>query len=186
MSKQTTFPQPGRRISLVGTSGSGKSFVAQALAQRLRLTYICNDAIIWGPNWYEVPKDEVLRAVDQATLADAWTFDGNLSPRAEDRLVIERCDTIVWLDLPRREVHWQVIRRTLGRVFTREALWHGNRESCRTMLSRDSIIWWSLKTYAGRRRAYEALFADPALARIRRIRLRSRAQVDRWLAGLSC
>ncbi len=186
MQSETTLPQPGRRISVIGTSGSGKSFVARALAQRLGLTYICNDAIIWGPNWYEVPKDEVLRAVDNATLATGWTFDGNLSPRAEDRLVIERCDTIVWLDLPRREVHWQVIRRTLARVITREALWHGNRESWRTMLSRDSIIWWSFKTYAARRRDYEALFADPAAGHARRIRLRSRAEVDRWLAGLYC
>src|SRR5690606_29290619 len=42
---------PGRRICVVGTSGSGKTYVARELARRLSLTYICNDAIIWRAGW---------------------------------------------------------------------------------------------------------------------------------------
>jgi hypothetical protein len=51
-------------------------------------------------------------------------------------------------------------------------------------LSRDSIIWWSFKTFDSRRRAYSALLADPAHADRARIRLRSRGQVNRWLASV--
>lgn len=172
---------------MVGTSGSGKTYVALALAKRLGLAYISNDAIILGPNWQAVPKDEVYRRLDEATSVDGWTFDGNLTlSRPEDRLVLERCDTLVWLDLPRWQTHWQVLRRTLARAVTREALWHGNRESWRTMFSPNSIVWWSIKTYNRRRREYGRLYSDPELARLTRIQLRSRRDIERWLASVAC
>ena len=50
----------GRRILVVGTSGAGKTYVAQHLAKRLNLRYICNDTIIWGPDWTPVPKADRL------------------------------------------------------------------------------------------------------------------------------
>ena len=40
---------PGRRISVIGTSGAGKTHVATSLATKLGIPYICNDAIIWQP-----------------------------------------------------------------------------------------------------------------------------------------
>jgi adenylate kinase family enzyme len=177
---------PGSRICVVGTSGSGKTYVARALAEQLGLAYVCNDAIIWRPDWQPTPEAQRLAEFEAATRDGRWTFDGNLNPYSPlDRLALERCDTLVWLDLPRWQVHWQVLRRTLARIATRESLWHGNRESLRKALSRDSIIWWSVKTYGPRRRQYAALFADEALADKRRIRLRSRGEVDAWLRALA-
>src|SRR5687768_13886972 len=119
---------PGRRIAVVGTSGCGKSYVAQALAGKLDLTYINNDAIIWRPNWQETPHEERIAEIDAATAQGAWTFDGNLAAKnVDDQIVLARCDTIVWLDLPRWQVWSQIIRRTAQRVITREELWSGNR-----------------------------------------------------------
>jgi adenylate kinase family enzyme len=180
-------PRPGRRVCVVGTSGSGKTYVAEALAEELGIPYICNDALIWAPNWTPMPKEAVLAAQEAAMQQPAWTFDGNLNlSRPEDRLALDRCDTLVWLDLPRWQTFSQVILRTLRRVVSGEELWHGNRESVRTMLSSDSIIWWSIKTYGRRRREYGALFADPGLAGLLRIRLRSRREVNDWLRSLNC
>ena len=177
-------PLPGRRICVVGTSGSGKTFVARKLADQLGLRYVSNDALIWAADWQPVPREQQLEAFDRATRGDGWTFDGNLGPRAEDQLVLSRCDTLVWLDLPRWQVMWSITRRTLWRAVTREQLWHGNVERWRTVFSRDSMIAWAWRTYSGRRLAYAALFADPAFGDRARIRLRSRAEVDRWLASL--
>jgi adenylate kinase family enzyme len=175
-------PAPGHRICVVGTSGSGKTYVAQALASAMGLTYVSNDSIIWRPDWQPAPEAERIAEFKVATRGDRWSFDGNLDPdQPADRLALARCDTVVWLDLPRWQVHWQVLRRTVTRVMKQEPLWYGNRESFRMMLSRDSIIWWSVKTYRRRRRQYATLFADEALAGKRRIRLRSRAEVDAWL-----
>jgi len=176
----------GRRIVVVGTMGCGKTYVAEALAAKLGISYINNDAIIFCPNWEATPHEARVDKIDDATSAEAWTFDGNVAARhPEDRIVLERCDTIVWLDLPRWQVWSQVVRRTLARIVFRQELWHGNKESARTMLSRDSIILWSIKTFARRRRAYAAMFADPAYADRALIRLRNRREVDLWLAGIA-
>lgn len=169
---------------MVGTSGSGKTFVAQALAERLGLRYVSNDALIWRANWVEVPDDERPEAFDVATREDGWTFDGNLGRGPGERLVLGRCDMLVWLDLPRWQVMWSVTVRTLGRMVTRERLWHGNVERWRTLLSRDSMVLYTWRTYGRRKRQYEALFASgegPAV----KVRLRSRREVDRWLASVS-
>jgi len=176
---------PGQRICVVGTSGSGKSYVAQALAERLGLPYVENDALIWRPGWEPVPDEERLPAFEEATAGNSWTFDGNLSlRRPEDRLVLDRCDTVVWLDLPRWQVHSQVVLRSFRRLLTRERLFHGNVERWSTLFSSDSIVWWSIKTFSRRRREYGRVFADPAYAAKTRIRLTSRREVASWLQDL--
>jgi adenylate kinase family enzyme len=177
---------PGSRICVVGTSGSGKTFVAQDLAVRLGLTYISNDALIWRTGWEEVPNEERPAAFAAATAGSGWTLDGNLSlHRPEDRLVFDRCDTLVWLDLPRWQVHGQVVLRSIWRLLTRERLWHGNVERWSTTFSSDSIVWWSIKTFRRRRRDYRAIFDSPDFADKARIRLRSRREVARWLSALA-
>lgn len=178
--------RPGQRICVVGTSGSGKTTVAQALARKLGLTYVSNDAQLFGEDWYQVPGDEVADAFDRLLQADGWTFDGNigLGESRQDAIPLQRCDTFVWLDLPRWQVHCQIAWRSLRRVITKEPLWHGNRETWRITFSRDSVTWWSIKTFAKRRRQYGALFADPAYGDKTLIRLQSRGEVARWLTEL--
>ncbi len=176
-------PALGQRICVVGTSGVGKTFVARAIAGRLGLRYVDADSHIWRANWEAVPRDEQYVAFDAATAEGGWTFDGNLGLSPEDQLVLSRCDTLVWLDLPRRQVMASIVRRTIWRAITRERLWHGNVERWRTVLSRDSMIAWAWRTYPRQKRRYAALFDAPDAARTR-IRLTSRREVDRWLASL--
>jgi adenylate kinase family enzyme len=170
------------RILVIGTSGSGKTHVAKALAAALDLTFVENDAIIWRANWVEAPRDEVLRDFELATRGDRWVIDGNLAgTHPEDQLVLSRADTIVWLDLPRREVWPAITRRTLMRAWTKQPLFHGNVERWDQVWSRDSMIVWSIKTFARRRRAYTTLFAEHGDKHL--VRLRSRREVDAWLAA---
>jgi hypothetical protein len=122
--------------------------------------------------------------MEAQTRGPAWTFDGNFgSP--EDDVVLERCDTIVWLDLPRWQVWPAVTWRTLRGLVTKRPHWRGgNVERWIIFFSRENIVWWSVKTFARRRRAYASLFADPAHANRVRIRLRSRREVDAWLVAV--
>lgn len=176
--------QPGKRIIVVGTSGSGKTHVAKAIAARMGIKYICNDSLIWQANWINVPDDERLPGFEKETDCDAWVIDGNVAStrRPENALLLKRADTIVWLDLPRRTVWPQLLWRTIRRSITREELWHGNRESFRlSFLSRDSILLWSYKTFSINRKRYEAMFADDQWSYLKRIRLTSKRQVGRWL-----
>ncbi len=174
---------PGQRICVAGTSGSGKTFVARALAGRLGLRSVSSDALIWRADWEAAPRDEQYLAFDEATREGGWTFDGNFGPSPEDQLVLSRCDTLVWLDLPRWQVMWSVTLRTFRRAITRERLWHGNVERWRRVLSRDSMIVWAWRTYPRQQRRYGALFDAPDAARAD-IRFTSRRQVNRWLASL--
>ena len=173
-----------RRICVVGTSGSGKTYVARELAERLGLRYVSNDALIWGPNWQPVKGELRYEAFDRETRDGGWTFDGNLGPSAEDEMVLSRCDTLVWLDLPRWQVMAAITFRTFWRAVTRERMWHGNVERWRNVFSSDSMIVWSWKTFSRRRRQYGALFVDGAHAHRVRIRLHSRGEVSRWLRSL--
>jgi adenylate kinase family enzyme len=182
---QLSLPHPGKRICVIGTSGAGKTYVAMALAAALDLEYVSNDAIIWRPNWEPTPDGERLAAFREALVGESWTFDGNLSlRREEDRFVLDRCETLVWLDLPRWQVQGQVLARTLRRLVMRERLWHDNVERWSTAFSADSIVLWSIKTFRRRRREYGAIFETPEFAAKTRIRLRSRGEVRRWLSTL--
>jgi adenylate kinase family enzyme len=174
----------GRRVVVVGTSGCGKSYVAQALAEQLGVPYVCNDAIIWGPNWTPTSKPLRYDRFERATRGEGWTFDGNLGSlrSREDVMILQRADTLVWLDLPRLTVFTQLLRRTVSRAWSQEPLWHENRESWRkAFCSRDSILWWAIRTYPLRRQQYAAIFDDPLWSHLQRIRLTTRREVNQWL-----
>jgi adenylate kinase family enzyme len=180
----------GCRIAVVGPSGSGKSRVARLLAGSLGLRHVCKDALIWGADWQPTPHSEWAALFNEATAENGWVFDGNLSSltNPEDQLVAARADTIVWIDLPRWLVMWQIVLRSIRRAWTREELWHGNRESWKgSFLSRDSVILWAWTSYPVLRERYSHIFAkgvgsedNPSV----KVRLRSRRAIEQWLAKL--
>jgi adenylate kinase family enzyme len=170
-----------RRVIVVGTSGSGKTTVAAALARRLGVAHVELDSLAWGPNWESIPGPLLRQRVNAAIAEDTWVIDGNYS--AVRDLTWPRADTIVWLDLPRRIVMWRVISRTVRRILRREVLWSGNRESIRTAFSRDSIVVWAWTTYDRRLRDYpNQLAAHPHVAVVR---LRTDREVKAFLAAVS-
>src|SRR5689334_10135352 len=113
-----------QRVLVIGASGSGKTTLARSLATQLRVPMVELDALHHGPNWGQSPT--FLEDVDRATLEPAWVVDGNYAVVRE--LLWSRADTVVWLDLPRWVVEWQVVRRSLVRWVLRTELWKGNRE----------------------------------------------------------
>jgi len=174
---------PGRRINVIGTTGSGKSAVAAAIAERLGVPRIELDALFWKPDWGETPDDEFLPKVEEATRGDAWVLDGNYSRTRP--MVWPRADTIVWLDYRFPTVFGQLLWRTIRRAVTKEPMWGGCVETWRKgFLSRDSILVWCLKTYWKRRRNYPAVFEKPEHRHLTVIRLRSRRETAMLLRNL--
>jgi adenylate kinase family enzyme len=182
MQKREQEP-PGRRINVVGTTGSGKTTVARAIAEQFGVPCIELDALFWKPDWGQTLDDEFLPAVDEATRADRWVLDGNYSRTRP--IVWPRADTIVWLDYGFPRVFGQLLWRTIRRAITREPMWEGCVETWRKgFFSMDSILIWCLKTYWRRRRNYPELFARPEYRHLRLIRLRSPREMADWLRRL--
>jgi adenylate kinase family enzyme len=168
----------GRRIHVVGTSGSGKTTVARTLATALAVPHVELDALHFTENWVERRDPHMLADVTELAAQPGWVVDGNYGRVGVRDVLWPRADTIVWLDLPRATVMWQMITRTARRWWSQEPLWHGNRESLRMVLSRQSIVWWAWSTHATNRINYERLLADPPC---RVVRLRSRRDVRAFL-----
>src|SRR5687768_13420816 len=106
-----------RRIHVIGTSCSGKSTFAAALAARVGLPHVELDALHWEPDWVEVPDDIFRSRVTDLVATEGWVVDGNYSVVRD--MVWARADTIVWLDYRFPLVFGRALRRTAGRVFRR-------------------------------------------------------------------
>ncbi|GAB2704646.1 P-loop NTPase family protein [Nocardia thraciensis] len=175
-----------RRISVVGTSGSGKSSLARRIAQRLGIPHIELDAIHHQADWTPMPEAEFRAAVAARIAHGAWVVDGNYQGKLGD-LVWRRADTVVWFDLPRPQVMLQIVKRTAGRSLTGRELWNGNREYWRNMLSPNperSVIMWAWTTHARNRVRYATAQADPAYRHLEFVRLRSHRDAEAFLVGL--
>jgi adenylate kinase family enzyme len=175
-----------RRVSVVGTSGVGKSTVASSLARLLGADFLELDSLQHQADWTPLPTPEFRVRVAAVAEGERWVIDGNYS-RVQD-IVWARADTVVWLDLPRRTVMRRVIWRTLRRVGGRVELWNGNRERWRNFFALDkeeSVIVWAWQTHTSNRARYEAAMADPLNAHLRFIRLRSAESVRRFLRSVA-
>lgn len=173
-----------QRISVVGTTGSGKTTLAKSISKCCNIPHVELDALHWEPNWVEA-SDEVFRErVDVALKGDRWVVDGNYSVVRD--LVWNRADTIVWLDYPFWLVAGRLLQRTLWRTLTQAELWNGNRESLqKAFLSRDSILLWMLRTYHQRRRKYPILFQQPSYSHLAIVHLPSVRATEQWVSALA-
>jgi hypothetical protein len=128
----------------------------------------------------ETPTDELRAQVEPIVASDGWVIDGPYRGKLGD-LILDGADVVVWLDLPMRIWVPRLIRRTARRVRGREELWNGNKETlANVLLSRDSLFLYAVRSHFRRRRIY-----PQELARWNVVRLRSTAEVDRFLAGVS-
>ncbi|MDA1061642.1 MAG: hypothetical protein O2895_01830 [Chloroflexi bacterium] len=175
--------QPGSRVCVVGTTGSGKTTFARELAGRLGVPHGELDALYHEPAWGEPEPTVFLDRLAAALTGEGWVCDGNYTRTRP--LLWSRAQTIVWLDYPFARSGWQLLRRTVLRSARCEELWSGNRETFRkSFASSESILLWFLRTYFRNRRRIPAALADPAYAHLAWVRLRSPRATERWLDGL--
>jgi adenylate kinase family enzyme len=169
-----------RRVAVIASaSGNGKTTLGRALAERLGVRFVELDALVHGPNWAETSDEELRAIVEPIVRSDGWVIDGTYRTKLGN-LVLEGADTIVWLDLPLRVWVPRLLRRTGRRMTGREKLWNDNRETLRGAFGgRESLFGFALRMHFRRRREWPA-----ELARYHVVRLRSVADVERWLADV--
>jgi adenylate kinase family enzyme len=157
-----------RRVSVVGTTGSGKTTFAATLAARLGVPHIELDAIYHQPGWTPLPDDEFRRRISDVVAGDTWVVDGNYSMVRD--LVWAAADTVVVLAYTRALVMRRVVARTFGRMWRRQELWNGNREMWTNLLSlnpEQNIILWSWHTYDKNHKRYLEAISNPEFAHLK-------------------
>jgi adenylate kinase family enzyme len=173
-----------RRVAVIGGSSTGKTTLSRGLAALLGVPHIELDALHHDPGWTEVSAEVLQARVDAAMAAapDGWVADGNYHGKL-GMSVLERADTVVFLDLPFLLTLGRVVRRTIRRSLTREELWNGNRETFRiSFLSRRSIVWWVIAQHGKYREKWPARYE--ALPHLDVVRLRSPREVRAFLQSI--
>ena len=166
-----------RKVAVVtSASGSGGTTVGREIARRLGVPFHELDALFWKPGWVESTADELVAVVEPIVATEAWVIDGSYQSKI-GQLALGAADVVVWLDLPLGVWLPRLVRRTLRRTRSGELLWGTNRESLRNaLLSRNSLLLFTLRHFRARRRTYPLRFAAYDV-----VRLRSQAEVDRFL-----
>ena len=164
-----------RRVLVIGSGGSGKSTVAARLGELLELEVNHLDKFYWRSGWVEPERDEWIKTVTELIDRDSWVMDGNYSGTLELRL--RKCDTIVFLDLPRVLCLWRIAKRYfLYRDGTRPDM----AEGCRENLNLDFIEWvWN---YPRRSRPKVVKLLQQHADGKQIFWLRSRSDVKRFLS----
>ena len=177
---------PYRRISVVGTTGSGKTTFAGGLAGKLGLRHIELDALYWDANWAGTPREVFRAKVEQAVLSvPAWVCDGNY--RMVRDILWPRAQAVIWLDYPFVVIFWRLWRRTWRNWRYHQPLCNGNYESLPRQLkfwSDDSIFRWLVKSYGRHKRDYPLLFSLPEYQHLAVLRFTSPAEAQAWLDNI--
>ncbi|MFR9770785.1 AAA family ATPase [Nocardia sp. SC052] len=172
--------QPSR-ITVAGSSGSGKTQLARALGKLLDLPYVELDSLYHGPGW--TVRDSWVRDVIEFTSGPKWVIEWQGDPVREH--LARNADVLIWLDHSRALCTYRVVKRTvLGRISGRE-LWNGNTERPLREVFTDPehIIRFAWRIHPAVRRKVTALIAELSYPDLQIVRLRGQRQVDVWLDG---
>ena len=173
------------RINVVGTSGCGKSTFSKRLAEILQLPYVEMDKVFWKPQWTESTDEEFFSKLEESIKGEQWVLDGNYNRTRH--LKWKRVQLVIWLDYSFPIALFRVFTRAMYRSIKREELWEGtgNKESLRrSLLSRESIILWSIQTHKSNRKKYNSLMLDQRYSHIRFLRFSTPNEAEKFLCTL--
>jgi len=172
-----------RKIAIVGTSGSGKTYFAKRLSKKLGIEHFELDNYYWQPEWAQVPIDDFKKSLIEITKNPTWIVCGNYSKFRKE--IFSDLDTVFWLDFPLSTCLIQSLKRALSHIWHKTPTCNGNVETLRRLfLSKKSILLWVLTTHKKRRQTYLKLMNDPELADINWVTFKSKDDIAKHLDTL--
>jgi adenylate kinase family enzyme len=128
-----------KKITIIGSGGSGKSTFARKLGELLHIEVIHLDALFWKPGWVGVSKQEQRLVQNDLVKREKWIIDGNYGSTIDIRL--NGADTIIFLDIPRIICIYRIIKR---RLQYRNKIRPDMAEGCEERISLEFLKWvWS-------------------------------------------
>ncbi len=99
------------RILIIGNSGSGKTWLGNALSQSKKIPLFHMDAIRWGKGGYEIRRSasDIAKDLDALKKKDQWILEGVFGKMAEACLPFSTL--LIWLDLPWEDCKQNLISR---------------------------------------------------------------------------
>ena len=150
-----------QRVLILGNGGSGKTWLANKLAQRLKIAAVELDSLHWMQGGFSQrrPPDEAKGAVRDAAALDAWIIEGVFGWLAREAL--SRTTILVWLVIPEDECVENLKKRPIK---------SGEDEE-----SRSALFQWcseyktrmNANSYSGHFDIYEGFAAEKHLLRTR-------------------
>ncbi|WP_236849312.1 adenylate kinase [Burkholderia diffusa] len=109
------------RTLIIGNSGSGKSWLAERVADRSGAAYVDLDLIHWLPGGYGVPREraDAIRLAQLAAEAERWVIEGIYGWLANE--VLANASALVWLCIDEGECVANIRRRGIRRDGSPEA-----------------------------------------------------------------
>ena len=163
-----------KRVLVIGPGGSGKSTFARRLGQILGIEVKHLDSFYWRAGWIKPSNEDWIKTVNELIGGESWIIDGNYSGTLAQR--IDRCDTVIFLDLPRMLCLWRITKRRLNyRNRSRPDM----AEGCAEKLDLEFISWVWNYTTRSRPKVVKLLNENQAIKKI--VWLRSNADVQNFL-----
>jgi adenylate kinase family enzyme len=100
------------RVIIIGCGGSGKSTLSRILSEKINLPVVHLDKLFWKEGWINISKEEFDILLNKELKKEKWIIDGNYDRTLKERL--KRCDTIIYLDYPRRTCLLGVVKRVIS------------------------------------------------------------------------
>lgn len=169
-----------RRISVVGSTGSGKTFLARKLSARLGLPLVELDHLRGCADTGHAGEGGSFgHAIRSAVACDRWIIDGHY--RQFRDLVWNEADLVILLDYPLHVILRQLWKRYRGKPSRREGRIAGD-------LASESASWRRRLRRLGKtmaeRREYRALLGRLENAEHRVKRFRDPESALAWIEGL--
>ncbi|AWT49114.1 adenylate kinase [Psychrobacter sp. YP14] len=172
-----------KKLNVLGTSGSGKSTFAKALADKLDCSYVEMDGLFWLDNWQHVDDQTFIKNIEKALDKPAFVLDGNYSRTIPIKW--KDIDTVIWLNYSFPLVLFRAFRRAIFRTISRKKLWGTNNvENLTRLFSKKSIIWWTITTHHKNRKKVRQLINKPEHQHIKFIELTKPIEAKTLLKSL--
>mgnify|MGYP006336152325 FL=1 len=88
-----------KRILIIGSAGSGKTYLSNILSEKLDIEVTHLDKMYWLPNWERQPVTFCEDLTKELVVSDEWILDGNYIQTLDIRL--EKADLVIFLKVNR-------------------------------------------------------------------------------------